>query len=141
MARRTAEAAIEACSWPRGLVVTLVVAGLAFGPSCGSGGPGHPEGVGNACDEDRDCPTGTCYLGPGGGYCTAPCTDEGSTDQCPIDTVCKPIQGGARRCLLVCGTEHYCPPGVDCYDDWCPLGSSCVTVSHTTLRGCEPDPR
>ena len=70
-------------------------------------GSGHEQGIGNSCDSNDDCPTDNCYLGPAGGYCTSTCQDEGSTEQCPVDTVCKPIQGGARRCLLVCGTEHY----------------------------------
>lgn len=100
----------------------------------------HPEGIGNACQEDADCPTNECYLGPGGGYCTSECQDEGSTAQCPVDTVCKPIQGGARRCLLVCGTDHYCPSGTTCDDYWCPSGSTCVSVDNTELRACEPVP-
>ncbi len=103
-------------------------------------GSDHPDGIGNACTEDADCPTNECYLGPAGGYCTSECQDEGSTAQCPIDTVCKPIQGGARRCLLVCGTEHYCPEGTTCDSTWCPSGSSCVSVSDTDLMACEPEP-
>lgn len=120
--------------------VALGVA-LAFAMgACGDDGPGHPEGVGNACIEDADCPTNNCYLGPAGGYCTASCEDEGSTDQCPIDTVCKPIQGGPRRCLLICGSTYYCPEGEDCLDDWCPAGSSCTDVANSDLMGCEPEP-
>ena len=40
---------------------------------------GHELGVGNKCEGDDDSETGTCYLGPGGGYCTSLCTDEGDT--------------------------------------------------------------
>lgn len=119
------------------LIAVFACALLAWGCSDDSG---HPQGIGNACAEDADCATGTCYLGPGGGYCTSVCKNEGSTAECPVDTVCKPIQGGARRCLLVCGSDHYCPAGFDCDPSWCPDGSSCVTVSDTTLKGCEPDP-
>jgi hypothetical protein len=119
------------------LVVVIVL--MASG-GCGDDASPHPEGVGNACTKNDDCPTNNCYLGPAGGYCTATCKDEGSTAQCPVDTVCKPIQGGARRCLLVCGSEYYCPKGATCGDDWCPAGSSCTDVSHSSLKGCEPNP-
>jgi hypothetical protein len=116
-----------------------MVAVLLLG-GCGDDGPTHPEGIGNACTENDQCPTNNCYLGPAGGYCTALCFDEGSTAQCPVDTVCKPIQGGATRCLLICGSSHYCPEGFDCDPQWCPEGSSCVDVSNSEFRGCEPNP-
>ncbi len=29
-----------------------------------AGGTGNPSGVGNHCDNDADCQTGDCYLGP-----------------------------------------------------------------------------
>lgn len=96
-------------------------------------------GVGNACDVDEDCETGTCYVGPGGGYCTTPCENEGSTSECPEDTVCKPIQGGPRRCLLICGSESACAGGA-CEDDTCPNASTCVAISNTDVRACEPNP-
>jgi hypothetical protein len=115
---------------------------IALCVACGDDdddGRGHPQGVGNHCDHDPDCPTGTCYIGPGGGYCTSPCSDEGSTDQCPLDTVCKPIQGGATRCLLICGSSSTCGEK-DCPDAYCPSGSSCVSVSGTSSLACEPNP-
>lgn len=118
------------------LLTTLAVLALA---SCGDR-RGHPDGIGNYCEVDDDCETGECYLGPGGGYCTAPCASEGDTADCPDDTVCKPIQGGARRCLLVCGSESACDDRGDCDDDECPQGSGCVDVSDTDLRACEPNP-
>jgi hypothetical protein len=96
-------------------------------------------GVGNYCEVDEDCDTGECYVGPGGGYCTSPCSEEGSTDECPDDTICKPIQGGPARCLLVCGSESACDGG-DCSEEACPDGSGCVSVSGADLRACEPDP-
>ena len=140
----------------RDLVATTLVAttllGAALGlalVACGGsddgvrvGGPANPSGVGNRCERDADCANGTCYLGPGGGYCTTPCSDEGSEAQCPLDTVCKPIQGGPRRCLLICGSASSCPDGREgCGDDFCPSGSSCVSVSETSARACEPEPR
>lgn len=105
-----------------------------------AGGPYQPDGVGNACVKNEDCPTNNCYLGPAGGYCTSDCQDEGSSSQCPVDTVCKPIQGRAASCLLVCGSDYYCPAGTTCSDSWCPYGSSCVSVSNTDLSACEPNP-
>jgi hypothetical protein len=109
----------------------------------------NPSGVGNFCTKNEDCATKNCYLGPGGGYCTTDCADEGSTAQCPLDTICKPIQGGARRCLLICGSLSTCrelDAGVDagadggCAKDFCPRGSSCVSVSNSDSKACEPDP-
>ena len=119
-------------------VSALVLCGLFLG--CGDDdGSGNPAGVGNHCDDDEDCPTNECYIGPGGGYCTSPCEDEGDLSACPPDTVCKPIQGGARRCLLICGSESACDFD-DCALDHCPSGSSCVSVDSTDHRGCEPNP-
>ena len=116
-----------------GLVMALLV-----GVACQGGDP-HPEGIGNYCEGDDQCETNLCYIGPGGGYCTSPCAAEGSVEGCPADTVCKPIQGGDRRCLLVCGSESACD-GSGCPVDFCPTGSSCVEVSGSDLRACEPDP-
>lgn len=103
-------------------------------------GTGHADGIGNYCESDADCETGECYIGPGGGYCTTECANEGSVDECPEDTVCKPIQGGARRCLLICGSESACDGHDDCDVEHCPDGSSCVNVSNTDHLACEPDP-
>jgi hypothetical protein len=101
---------------------------------------GNPAGVGNHCATDADCATGECYVGPGGGYCTSPCSTEGDISECPPDTVCKPIQGGPRRCLLICGSESSCYGLDECPTNYCPDGSSCVTVSNTDHMACEPDP-
>lgn len=128
---------------PRTTLVLAFLAPIAVlaSPACEDDNDGHPDGIGNYCEADDDCSTGECYLGPGGGYCTTECANEGSVDECPEDTVCKPIQGGARRCLLVCGSESACDTLEDCQDDYCPSGSSCVSVGDTDLRGCEPDPK
>ena len=126
------------------VAVTLVVLGVA--PlACGDDDDGragnrNAAGVGNYCEADGDCPTGECYLGPGGGYCTSECSQEGNVAECPLDTVCKPIQGGPRRCLLICGSESSCDSLENCARDFCPNGSSCVSVGSTEYRGCEPDP-
>ncbi len=101
----------------------------------------QPDGVGNYCEADEDCETNECYIGPGGGYCTTECTAEGDESECPQDTVCKPIQGGARRCLLICGSASACDELEDCQDDYCPDSSSCVSVSNTDALACEPDPK
>ena len=126
--------------WSAVALAALLLALVA--PACGDDDDddgGNPSGVGNACARNEDCRTNECYLGPGGGYCTSVCNDEGSLSQCPEDTVCKPIQGGARRCLLVCGSTSACD-GLACEDDFCPRGSSCVSVSNTDRKACEPDP-
>lgn len=126
----------------RGLcLVWLIVFGCGDDDAREGDPGGHPDGIGNKCDEDADCETDECYIGPGGGYCTTECADEGSEDQCPLDTVCKPIQGGARRCLLICGSETACDGILDeCFDEYCPSGSSCVSVGNTSRHACEPDP-
>ena len=115
---------------------------LAGGSGCGDDGSndGNPDGVGNACESDEDCETNECYIGPGGGYCTSECVTEGEIDGCPDDTVCKPIQGGARRCLLICGSASACDGDPECQDEYCPDGSSCVSVGNTDALACEPDP-
>lgn len=124
----------------RFVILTLL---FVVGPLCACGdddeGYGNAAGVGNYCEQNADCQTSECYLGPGGGYCTSPCSEEGSVADCPLDTVCKPIQGGARRCLLVCGSESACDYD-DCQVDYCPDGSSCVDISNSPYKGCEPDP-
>jgi hypothetical protein len=124
--------------------LVVILPALLLSTACGDdrdgGGTGHELGIGNRCYENADCPTDECYLGPAGGYCTSECQNEGSTDECPVDTVCKPIQGGARRCLLVCGTDYYCPYDEGCAMEWCPEGSSCTNVSNTDLQACEPLP-
>jgi hypothetical protein len=115
----------------------LLALALSFG--CGSDGDGNPAGVGNRCLTNDDCATKVCYLGPGGGYCTSPCNNEGDTAACPPDTVCKPIQGGARRCLLICGSDSTCGKD-ECPRDFCPAGSGCVSVGNTSAKACEPNP-
>ncbi len=126
------------------LLALLGVAIVGCGDDDDGGGDGYPpdnpSGIGNHCQVNTDCATGECYLGPGGGYCTTACQNEGSTSECPWDTVCKPIQGGARRCLLVCGSESACWGEAKCDVRWCPKGSSCVSVSNTDLWACEPEP-
>jgi hypothetical protein len=121
----------------------LLLPTLLFLPACSDeddDDTGHADGIGNYCEADDDCQTGECYIGPGGGYCTTACTDEGDETECPADTVCKPIQGGARRCLLICGSETACDGDEDCQDEHCPNGSSCVSVSNTDHLACEPEP-
>ena len=129
---------------PRLLLLALPL-GFTLSLACGDDSEAndsgeHPDGIGNYCEADEDCETGECYLGPGGGYCTTECEDEGSVDQCPADTVCKPIQGGPARCLLICGSESACDGVEDCDLEYCPDGSGCVTVSETDHLACEPNP-
>ena len=124
--------------WMAAAILTFTLtAGLAVG--CGGDGS-NPAGVGNACETDDDCETDNCYQGPGGGYCTAECSNEGAVENCPDDTICKPIQGGPARCLLICGSESACDGSGDCPDAECPDGSSCVDISDSDQRACEPDP-
>jgi hypothetical protein len=122
---------------------TLLLLAIAL-PGCDDddnpGGSGNPAGVGNYCQRNEDCPTGECYLGPGGGYCTSVCSEEGDISECPGDTVCKPIQGGPRRCLLICGSQTSCGDLDDCDDLYCPQGSSCVSISNSSFHACEPEP-
>lgn len=123
------------------LLLAVIVASCGGNDSGSEGGSsGNPSGIGNYCEVDEDCPTGTCYLGPGGGYCTSPCSREGETGDCPADTVCKPIQGGPSRCLLICGSESSCRESEPCGSLYCPQGSACVSVDSTEHRGCEPEP-
>ena len=123
------------------VLATLLACGSDDPPPNNAGARVNEAGVGNHCLKNEDCPTNNCYLGPGGGYCTTECADEGSTSQCPLDTVCKPIQGGARRCLLICGSNSTCDDfDAGCAEDFCPSGSSCTSISNTTERACEPNP-
>jgi hypothetical protein len=132
-------------SWKRVIGAAAIVVPLLIAcgddddapPPAGS----NPTGVGNACAKNEDCAvTKNCYLGPGGGYCTTTCSDEGSTSQCPLDTICKPIQGGVRRCLLVCGSLSTCRETAGCAAEFCPTGSACVSVSNASAKACEPNP-
>lgn len=125
----------------RALVFAVMVCCTLFAwTACGDDNDGNPAGVGNACETNDDCDTGECYQGPGGGYCTAACENEGEVDPCPRDTVCKPIQGGPARCLLICGSASACDGDGTCEDAECPTGSSCTDISNTDLRACEPNP-
>lgn len=83
--------------------------------------------VAASCGDDDECETGLCYTESEPGYCTAECGDEGSTDECPVDTVCKRIEGGPARCLLICEVNEECPPNSDCNN-----------VSDSDFRACEP---
>ena len=100
----------------------------------------NPSGVGNRCARDADCETGGCFVRDGFGYCTKACNREGDTTECPLDSVCKPIQGGERRCLLICGSDTACGLLDRCERESCPAGSSCVGVANTTELACEPKP-
>lgn len=91
------------------------------------GGP-DSEDVGSSCDDDDDCAFGECYTESEPGYCTAECESEGSTDECPEDTVCKKIEGGPARCLLICEDDDHCPDNSECND----------VPDSDGLRGCEP---
>ena len=115
---------------------------LGCGGSDGDGGDdgNNPANVGNYCESDDDCETDRCYQGPAGGYCTSKCSDEGATENCPEDTVCKPIQGQETRCLLICGSDSACDDSGACGEMECPDGSSCVDISGTDARACEPNP-
>jgi hypothetical protein len=121
-------------------VILLVWATLISCSDDDDNGSDNPAGVGSHCERNDQCATGECYLGPGGGYCTSTCSEEGDISECPVDTVCKPIQGGARRCLLICGSETSCGDLNSCEDLYCPQGSSCVSISGSSLRACEPEP-
>ena len=91
------------------------------------GGGGGPHDVAGACADDDDCAFGECYTASDPGYCTAECENEGSTSECPEDTVCKRIEGGDPRCLLVCEDDGDCPDNSDCNP-----------ISESDLKGCEP---
>ena len=130
---------------PGSLASALVALFLAVGTHAGCGDDddqprGNPSGVGNVCARDSDCETGKCFLRRAFGYCTKSCDREGDTAECPPDSVCKPIQGGERRCLLVCGSQTACASLDSCRPDYCPDGSSCVGVSNTDVLACEPEP-
>ena len=145
MTRTIRRTSVVAAGIRRGL---LVAACTLVALSCGDdddnqgypAGSGNPAGVGNHCEVDADCATGVCYVGPGGGYCTSVCSAEGDLSACPPDTVCKPIQGGPMRCLLICGSASSCYGMDECPTEYCPSGSSCVAVSGSTYRACEPEP-
>lgn len=92
--------------------------------SCGGG----PQDVASSCETDADCASGVCYTGSDPGYCTAECETEGSTAECPPDTVCKRIEGGPARCLLVCDDDGDCPTNSECND----------VPDSDGLKGCEP---
>ena len=86
------------------------------------------EDIGNSCDDDDDCSFGECFTDSDPGYCTALCETEGSTSECPEDTVCKNIQGGPSRCILSCTEDQACPSNSECND----------VPSSDGEKGCEP---
>ncbi|QDG51161.1 hypothetical protein FIV42_10555 [Persicimonas caeni] len=94
--------------------------------SCGDD---DSAGVANACERDAHCETGMCYTRTDPGYCTAPCSREGWTDECPAYTACKKIHGGQLRCLLTCRDDRDCPSNSECTD----------APRTDGARVCEPD--
>lgn len=105
---------------PRFLFIALCVSALCLWACTASD-------TGAECDDDGDCETGLCFTDSNPGYCTSLCLSEGSTEECPANTVCKPIQGGQLSCILICEEQSHCPDNSDCNN-----------VSDTDLMGCEP---
>lgn len=89
--------------------------------------PSAPGRVGDACEVGADCATARCSVATHGGYCTALCWDEGSTWQCPSESVCKRIKGFAHQCLRVCRRR------TDCQAE-----ARCTAVAWSTLWACVP---
>lgn len=103
----------------------LCVMTSVFLVSCGDD---DSAGVASPCERDAHCETNMCYTKSDPGYCTAPCSREGWSDECPEATACKKIDGGRYRCLLTCRDDRDCPSNSDC-----------KKVSNTDgAKACEP---
>ena len=101
----------------------LVFAAILALAACGG-----PPDVAGTCAGNADCDDGlTCNTSIPMGYCTASCTTGGSTDECPEESVCDQITGGAMSCVKICKTD------TDCRSD---LGCNGVTGSN--IKACKP---
>jgi hypothetical protein len=92
-------------------LLTLVT--LAAPVGCGS----TPPNVGGLCIADGGgCDPGLfCDTQIDGGYCTAPCSTQGSTDGCPEQSVCASISSGAgTECARTCNVQSDCRSDLEC---------------------------
>lgn len=71
--------------------------------------------AGAPCKEAKDCSTGTCFLGTGGGYCNAAC-GYFSGASCPFPLSCQTWNGNAA-CYRRCTADVDCPTGFRCASD------------------------
>jgi len=89
-------------------LVTLVVPA-----GCSSTAPN----VGAVCIADGGgCDPGLfCDTQVDGGYCTAPCSAQGSTDGCPEQSVCASISSGpGTECARTCNVQSDCRSDLEC---------------------------
>jgi hypothetical protein len=65
--------------------------------------PAALSGFGGACGSSKDCQSGVCFMGTGGG-CSTPCIDDtscgGAFPQCLSQSFTLP--GGGTQSLMVC---------------------------------------
>src|SRR5262249_45423472 len=84
-------------------------------------GCGKP-GVGDACKQDSDCPTGGSCLGVLAGFPNGYCSSDCSVNACDEGQSCTVIgQGdnGMQVCLRGCQGAADCRDGSQCYEGTC----------------------
>jgi hypothetical protein len=141
-----------------GLLFDLVEAEDRAEPNDPGGEPSQ-GGFGAACTKNGDCDSGFCIEGVSGPVCSRPCLED-----CPQGWSCRTIlvgpdlislcvQVGASLCHP-CTMDTQCPGGrciglgdqkvcgLDCVDDPCPDGYSCLEVAvgpdRTAVKQCVP---
>jgi hypothetical protein len=89
---------------------------------------GSSSKIGGTCSSNGDCQSGLmCNTAIAGGYCTKSCTTVASTTECPADSICDSLSGGAGN-----GCEQICTKQSDCRD-----GLECDGVSGSNVKACK----
>ena len=89
---------------------------------------GSDPNIGGTCTTVADCDDDlSCETTVPGGYCTAPCTTTGSTDECPDGSICDTVSGTTITCVRICKVAEDCRSDLDCNG-----------VSGSNIKACKP---
>jgi len=72
--------------------------------------------IGLPCEKRDDCaPSQDCFPAVGG-FCSKGCVTEGSTQECPQDTVCTFLGGTSLGCSPYCAVDSDCRVNYECWE-------------------------
>jgi len=118
------KASVRSIAVPLAFGAALCLA-TAVGPAACSG---TPPNVGATCTASEGCDPGLqCDATADGGYCTTGCSTQGSTSECPDQSVCDSFAGGPKECFRICTVQ------ADCRAD-----QECNGLTGSTIKACKP---